>query len=96
MVIEVLRFEVDPADRPRWLEVEEAVWTRFLERQDGYVRKERWLHADDPSAVSVVIWWETLEQWKRISAAEVEAVDQEMGEWFRPVVRDHTFHVLGS
>jgi uncharacterized protein (TIGR03792 family) len=96
MVIEELQFEVDPADRVQWLEVEEAVWTRFLEAQDGFIRKERWLHDANPRIVSVMIWWATTAQWKRITVEQVDAVDAEMGEWLRPVVAERVYEVLDS
>ncbi len=95
MVIEMLTFAVSAADRPEWLEVEEQTWSRFLEQQSGFVRKEMWVEQDDPDHVHAVIWWETMEQWKAIGREAVAAIDDSMGEWFRPatmrvydVVRD--------
>ena len=66
MVIEMLTFDVDPSERAEWLDVEERVWSRFLEQQDGFVRKEMWLGPEDATAVHAVIWWESMEQWKAI------------------------------
>ena len=89
MVIELLTFEVSPDERDEWLNVEERVWSRFLERQPGFVRKEMWIEDGDDSRVHAVIWWETKEQWKAIGAATVDSVDAEMGEWFRePTMRE--------
>lgn len=79
MVVEFLTFRVDPNERAGWLAAEEANWSRFLERQDGFVRKEMWESADDPSQVHAVIWWETLEQWKSIPSAELKEVVAAMG-----------------
>lgn len=83
MVIEMLTFTVSPGERREWLEVEERVWSRFLEQQDGFVRKEMWVSADNESEVHAVIWWDSMEQWKSIGAEAVNAVDEEMGEWLR-------------
>lgn len=89
MVIELLTFEVAPDERARWLEVEERVWSRFLERQPGFVRKEMWLEEGDDERVHAVIWWETRDQWKAIGAETVAGVDDEMGEWLRqPTMRE--------
>jgi uncharacterized protein (TIGR03792 family) len=79
MVIEMLTFVVDPGELAGWLSVEEANWSRFLERQDGFVRKEMWRSADDPSRVHAVIWWESMEQWRAIPQAELDAVIEAMG-----------------
>ncbi|MDH3753106.1 MAG: TIGR03792 family protein [Acidimicrobiia bacterium] len=93
MVIELLTFTVSPVDRAQWLEVEERTWSRFLESQDGFVRKEMWVSAADESQVHAVIWWASLAQWKAIGPDAVRAVDDRMGEWFRePTVR--TFDVV--
>ena len=83
MVIEMLTFDVARADRDEWLEVEGEVWTRFLEQQDGFVRKEMWVSSDDPTAVHALIWWASLDQWQAIGPDEVAAVDRRMGPWLR-------------
>lgn len=79
MVIEMLTFVVDPGELAGWLPVEEANWSRFLERQDGFVRKEMWRSADDPSRVHAVIWWASMEQWRAIPQPELDAVIEAMG-----------------
>jgi uncharacterized protein (TIGR03792 family) len=94
-VIEMLRFEVSVSDREEWLAVERRVWTGFLRTVPGFQRKEIWLDAEDPDAVTAVIWWESIEQWTAVTAEQCAAADREMGEWLRPctmrswrVVRD--------
>ena len=79
MVIEFLTFEVPPHKLSEWLDIEAQHWSRFLERQDGFVRKEMWRSADDPSAVHAVIWWESMAQWKAIPHAELDMVVEAMG-----------------
>lgn len=92
-VVEFLTFRVPADEVDRWLDVEEQHWTTFLERQDGFVRKEMWCAADDPGSVHAVIWWNSLEQWKAIPADELAAVERAMGEHERtPTCR--TFEVL--
>ena len=83
MVIEFLTFEVDPAERDQWLAVEELHWSRYLESRPGFVGKEMWVAADDPGKVHAVIRWESMEAWQAVPPAEVAAVDEAMGEWFR-------------
>lgn len=83
-VIEMLRFDVAEADRDQWLEVERRVWTGFLKTVPGFLRKETWFDDGDADAVTVVIWWESLDHWRAVTAAQCEAVDGQMGEWLRP------------
>ncbi len=53
------------------------------------MRKEVWVPADRADTVVIMVWWTSYELWKAISDEQVEAVDREMGEWFRePAVRE--------
>lgn len=83
-VVEFLTFHVPAEEIEAWLEIEERHWTRFLERQPGFVRKEMWRPTDggdraDPVTVHAVIWWVSHEQWKAIPADELAAVSEAMG-----------------
>lgn len=83
MVIEFLTFRVDPAERDAWMEVEEDSWSRFLERQPGFVRKQLWVDVDDADHVHAMIEWESLDHWNSIPADQLAAVDESMGPWMR-------------
>jgi uncharacterized protein (TIGR03792 family) len=90
MIVEELVVQVDRSDVESFLDADARVWTTFLSRQPGFVRKEVWLPADRPGTVEIMVWWETRELWKSITDAQVAAVDREMGEWYRePAVREH-------
>lgn len=84
-VVEFLTFRVPPAEMERWLELDERHWTRFLERQPGFVRKEVWRSADEADVadevdvVHAVIWWASLADWKAVPAADLAAVSEAMG-----------------
>jgi len=83
MVIEWLTFEVPAHEQDEWLDIEEGIWTRFLEVQPGFVRKEVWVEDSSPDLVHAVIWWESLAQWKQITPEQVDEVDQRMGQAWR-------------
>lgn len=85
MVIEELHFVVEPQDIEKFLEVEGRIWTGFLKTCDGFLRKETWLPQDEPNTVVVMIWWNSMAQWKSITAAQCDEVDARMGEWLRPI-----------
>jgi uncharacterized protein (TIGR03792 family) len=94
MVIEELQFLVSAADREQFLDVEGRIWTGFLQTCDGFVRKETWVPDDDPDRVVVMIWWNSMEQWKSITAAQCDEVDAQMGEWLRPIDVARAHHVV--
>ena len=79
MVVEFLTFSVPVDERDEWMRVEERNWSRFLERQRGFVRKQIWSDVDDPTAVHAVIWWDSMDAWKSIPQAELDAVVTAMG-----------------
>ena len=79
MVIEFLTFHVDPDDRAEWLIVEENTWSRFLERQPGFVRKQLWVEHGNLAQVHAMIEWRDLESWHAIPAAKLAAIDASMG-----------------
>lgn len=91
MVVEFLTFEVDVDELDDWMRVEEQHWSRFLERQAGFVRKEMWRTTDVDGAlpagprnrIHAVIWWRSLEDWQAIPAHELEAVVAAMGPYER-------------
>lgn len=86
MVVEHLTFDVPVGELAEWLRHEEAHWSRFLERQDGFVRKEMWRSIGKPTKVHAVIWWASLAQWKAIPADELGVVADAMGEHERTPV----------
>ena len=90
MIVEELTLHVEDGDVEAFLDADARVWTAFLSRQPGFVRKEVWLPDDRPGVVVIMVWWQNRELWKAITEEQVAAVDAEMGEWFRePVVREY-------
>ncbi len=79
MVVEFLTFEVPIDELDEWMRMEEAHWSRFLERQAGFVRKEMWRNREEPTRIHAVIWWESMEAWSSIPEDELDAVAAAMG-----------------
>ncbi|HMK12315.1 MAG TPA: TIGR03792 family protein [Acidimicrobiales bacterium] len=89
MIVEELTLEVHHDDVEAFLDADARVWTAFLSRQPGFVRKEVWLPDDRPGVILIMVWWQSRQLWKAITDAQVAAVDAQMGEWFRePTVRE--------
>jgi uncharacterized protein (TIGR03792 family) len=85
MVIEELHFLVDIAEQREFLRVEHEVWTGFLQTCDGFVSKETWTAEDEPERIVMMIWWNSMEEWRRITPEQCNEVDARMGSWLRPV-----------
>lgn len=93
MVIEYLTFTVDPAGLREWLATDEQVWSRFLERQDGFIGKQVWVERGCPNEVHAVITWADEGSWRAIPQNEIDALDAAMGLSMRtPSCR--TFEVI--
>jgi uncharacterized protein (TIGR03792 family) len=93
VVIEFLTFPVTPDERAAWMEVEERTWSRFLEGQPGFVRKQLWVDVDDDQHVHAMIEWASIEDWKAIPHDQLAAVDEAMGDWVRECTC-RTFEVI--
>jgi len=101
MIVEFLTFTVPPAELDEWMQVEERHWSRFLEQQPGFVRKEMWRGtvvegAESPAGpdqVHAVIWWRSEAEWKAIPADELQRVVEAMGPYERTAVC-HAYDVL--
>jgi uncharacterized protein (TIGR03792 family) len=83
MIVEWLSFPVSRDELAEWLPVEEQAWSRFLEQQPGFVRKEMWVEEGDETTVHAIIWWNSRDDWKRITLDEVAEVDARMGDALR-------------
>ena len=74
-VVEHLRVKVPAEARQAWLEAERGSWEPWLAQQEGYLGRDLLWDAEREEG-TLLIRWASREQWKRISAAEVEAVQE--------------------
>jgi uncharacterized protein (TIGR03792 family) len=66
MVIEWLMFQVVPETRKKFIEQDEAIWTAALSAYPGFLGKEIWLEPQRSDRITIVIRWQTREQWKSV------------------------------
>ena len=85
VVIEFLTFTVDPADHEGWLDADARHWTAFLSQQAGFVSKQVWIDREQADRIHAVITWTDEASWKAIPADDLARVDDDMGEWVRPL-----------
>jgi len=74
-VVEHLRVRVPAEARQAWLEAERGSWEPWLAQQEGFVGRDLFWDAEREEG-TLLIRWASREQWKRISEAEVEAVQE--------------------
>lgn len=79
-VVEVLRFETPPGRRDEFLARDAEVWTPALAQHDGFLSKHVWASLDHPDRVTLVIRWESLDQWKSFSVERCQELDAQMGD----------------
>lgn len=93
MVIEFLTFTVPAVQRAAFLARDAEVWTTGLAQHPGYLGKEVWVDADDPTQVTCVIRWASLAEWKSFPESRIQELDAQMGELLMPVSAVRTFAV---
>ncbi|MBX2866197.1 MAG: TIGR03792 family protein [Leptolyngbyaceae cyanobacterium MAG.088] len=76
MVIEWLKFRLDPSQRDRYLALDDEIWTSALATYPGFLDKTTWLDPDHDDEVIFVISWATREQWKAIPEPDLEEINQ--------------------
>lgn len=74
-VVEHLRVRVPAEARQAWLEAERGSWEPWLAQQEGFVGRDLFWDAEREEG-TLLIRWASRAQWKRISEAEVEAVQE--------------------
>ncbi len=66
MVIEWLQFRVEPAQREQFIQADTEIWTAALADYPGFLGKEVWLNPERDEEVTLVIRWQTREQWSAV------------------------------
>ncbi len=92
MVIEWLEFDVDPRKRNAFIERDQQVWTQGLKQFKGFLGKEVWIDSDT-GRVILVIRWESQQAWDAVPKAEIERLDQQMGDYRIPIAKSNKYQV---
>ncbi|NWF70005.1 MAG: TIGR03792 family protein [Chloroflexi bacterium] len=80
MVVELLRFRMNPEKVATFLEKNAQLWTPALRQHRGFVEKEIWVNLKTPGEVLIAIHWETMADWKSFPAALQQELDAQMGD----------------
>ena len=75
VVVEHLRLKVPEAGVDAWLTAERGSWEPWLAEQPGFLDRQLLWDAEREEG-TLLIHWASREQWKAISSAQVQAVQQ--------------------
>ncbi|WP_107666604.1 TIGR03792 family protein [Cyanothece sp. BG0011] len=76
MVIEWLTFQVSPESRDIFIQSDNEIWTPVLAKFPGFLGKEVWISPNIPEEITIIIRWQTREQWKAIPLDILEETEQ--------------------
>lgn len=76
MVIEWLKFRVQPDLRETYIQQDELVWTAALAKYPGFLGKQVWISPTETDTVIFVIQWADRESWKSIPAKDLALIEQ--------------------
>lgn len=79
-VVEMLRVRCAPGRRDEWLVSDAEVWTPALAAHDGFISKAVWPSIDNPDDVVIIVYWESLAQWKSFPKTLEAALDARMAD----------------
>lgn len=66
MIIEYLSFEVPLPAQPAFIAHDAAIWTPALALSPGFLGKEVWQQADQPTRITLVIRWRAQADWDAV------------------------------
>ncbi len=90
MVIEWLKFQVSPESRDIFIQLDNRIWTSVLAEFPGFLGKEVWISPHTPDEITLIIRWETYEQWKRVP----QAILEETEEKFAQKMQNHPYQMI--
>jgi len=80
VVIELLKFQVDPNQRENFIQKDAEIWTTALAKYPGFLGKEVWINPNNPTELTLIIRWQTRDQWKAIPQVDLEAIEQKFAQ----------------
>lgn len=76
MIIEWLKFKINPAARETFIEKDNQTWTAAISKYPGFLGKEIWSESNSQEEIVIVIRWETLEHWKSIPQSALDKIEE--------------------
>ena len=80
MTVEQLIFCIPSNLQATFIQLDELVWTPYLSQFEFFVSKEIWQDANNPELLSIVIHWQSLEEWKSIPITELTELNNQFNQ----------------
>lgn len=80
MVIEWLKFKVEPQCKEKFIEKDEQTWTATLAKYSGFLGKEVWINPFIDDEIILVIHWETRQDWSAVPQKVLEDTERQFSE----------------
>jgi uncharacterized protein (TIGR03792 family) len=90
MIIEWLKFRINPAQRQLFIEEDRQIWTESLKVYAGFIDKQVWLNPLQPNEIILIIRWEDREKWKQISGKELEQIEAKFTQKMKEIEVNYT------
>lgn len=94
-VVEWLQFQIPIEVQANFIEKDRRIWTSFLSKQKGFIHKEVLTNIAKPEELTLLIYWQTLADWKRIPQNLLDEVqthfEQELGTYY-PIMESRAYH----
>jgi uncharacterized protein (TIGR03792 family) len=97
--VEWLQFQIPVEVQANFIETDRRIWTSFLSKQKGFIRKEVLTNLAKPEDLTLLIYWQTLADWKSIPQNRLDEVqnrfEQELGMYY-PIRESRAYHLNHS
>lgn len=70
-IVENLEFQIQNDKIEDFLKNDYEIWTKFLSKQPGFLRKETWISKEKIGNIKTIVHWENLNCWKNIKSADL-------------------------
>ena len=80
MVIEWLVFKIAAGAREKFIEQDQEIWSPLLAKYPGFLSKEIWLDPEKSDRLTIVIRWQTRQEWKAVPTDILEATEEKFAK----------------
>jgi uncharacterized protein (TIGR03792 family) len=72
VAIEWLKFQVPVLEQSKFIQKDQEIWTRFLAKQSGFIRKDVLSRLEQPEEITMLIYWKRMADWQAIPKKDLE------------------------
>jgi len=80
IAVEQLVFEVKEDKVQEFIDLDQQIWTKELEKWPGFLGKEVWICEEKTMKIMTTVYWRSLEEWKSIDHEKLVETDKKFKE----------------